>query len=84
MIVDKHDVCTMVLFKFILLPRDNKLKILEHIRLALLEGDDREDAYRYSQGYIDERSWVKYLNFSKKIQKKEKTSNLNKIYKLIY
>lgn len=76
MIVDKHDVCTMVLFKFILLPRDNKLKMLEQIRQALIEGDDLEDAFRYSQEYIDERSWVKYLNFAKRNPEERKNLKL--------
>ncbi len=46
-IADELDVCPMVLFKFILLPRDNKLKVLEQIKQALIEGDEREDARRH-------------------------------------
>lgn len=38
-IANELDVCPMVLFKFILLPSDHKLKALEQIKQTLLEGD---------------------------------------------
>lgn len=66
----------MVLFTFMLLPRDNKLIILEQIKQALIEGDLVEDVYRYSQGYIDEGSWVKYLNFAKRNPEERKNVKL--------
>ena len=46
MIADELDVCPIVLFKFILLPRDHKLKMPEQIRQALVESDEVEDVYR--------------------------------------
>ena len=46
-IADELDVCPMVLFKFILLPKEHKLKILEQIKQALLEGDEVEDVSRH-------------------------------------
>lgn len=36
-IAEEIDVCPMISFKFILLPRDNKLKMLEQIKQALFE-----------------------------------------------
>ena len=45
-IADELDVCPMVLFKFILLPRDHKMKALEQIKQALHEGDEVEDDRR--------------------------------------
>lgn len=53
----------MIIFKFIiLLPKEHKLKILEQIRQALIKGDEVEDVYRYSQGYIDARDGMMSLD----------------------
>ena len=57
-IADELDVCPMVLFKFILLPRDHKLQVLEQIRQVFLEGDLVEDVYRDYQAHINARSRI--------------------------
>ena len=57
-IADELDVCPIVLFKFILLPRDHKLKILEQIKQTLIEGDLVDNAYRHYHTQVDARSRI--------------------------
>jgi len=61
-IADELDVCPIVLFKFILLSKEHKLKILEQIKQALLEGDEVEDVYRLNQANIDARDGMMSLD----------------------
>jgi hypothetical protein len=61
-IADELDVCPMDLFKFILLPKDHKLKIVEQIKMTLIEGDEVEDVYRLNQANIDARDGMMSLD----------------------
>jgi hypothetical protein len=55
----------MIIFKFIiLLSKEHKLKILEQIRQALIEGDELvDDVCRDYQAYAVTRSGVMSLNY---------------------
>jgi hypothetical protein len=61
-IADELDVCPMDLFKFILLPKDHKLKIVEQIKMTLIEGDEVEDVYQLNQANIDARDGMMSLD----------------------